>query len=103
MRRSLRCIKCKAVGLRIKLGPIEGGRVFRTFIAEQGMSWWSGKCSECPVQDEEPEPTSYAAACTSQPPAVPGEAMAIEYESWLVDGTFTLTRSRPKECNVVKP
>lgn len=101
MRRSLRCIKGKAAVLRAKLGPIEGGRVVGTFIAEQGTSRRWAECSECPIQDGEPEPTSYAAACTSQPPAVRGEAMAIEYESFLAAGTFTLTGSRPKECSVV--
>lgn len=61
----------------------------------------SATLPECSVQDAEPEPTSYAAACTSQHLAVWGEAIAVEYGGLQAAGNLTLTRSRPKECNVV--
>ena len=69
-----------AAGLFSNLGSLEGSRVVRALIAEQETSRTSSKLPSCPVQDAEPEPTSYSAACASQHSAVWGEAMVAEFE-----------------------
>ena len=98
-RAQTRVLQESATGLLSMLGPDEGGRVVNALVAEQVEQ--SDGLPKCTIQEAEPEPTSYAAACASKDAEVWKKSMDAEFAGLVAAGTFTEVSSVPEGCNIV--
>ena len=91
-----------AAGLMNAIEPCEGGRVFQALLAATETGREKTKLQGCLVKEAEPEPTSYAAACSSKHSDVWIGAIKSEFGGLEAAGTLAEVSEVPADSIVVE-